>query len=197
MLLVGLTGGIGSGKSSVAAYFTARGVPVIDADVIAKKITQKGETAYQKIVEHLGEHILLADGSLNRAALKQLIFEDPKERIWLENLLHPIIRSCIEQGIRELSAPYCIIVIPLLYETHSPPFIQRVLVVDTSESLQKQRVADRDKLPEKQIEAILQTQVTRKDRLQRCDDIIHNDGSLKELEAEVEKLHQQYLSLSQ
>ena len=117
MLIVGLTGGIGSGKSTVAKLFEERGVPIIDADVIAREVTQPDSAEFKTIIDHFGEQILLENGSINRTKLRKIIFEHPQERKWLENLLHPVIRNCIEQQIALIFAPYCILIIPLLFET--------------------------------------------------------------------------------
>lgn len=197
MLIVGLTGGIGSGKSTVADLFAERGVPIIDADVIAREITQTGEPAYQKIIDHFGKNALSTDGTLNRSNLRKIIFEQADERLWLENLLHPIIRATIEQRLRVIAAPYCITVIPLLLEVEPYPFINRILVVDAPEQMQIERVAMRDKSDPSQIKAMLQTQATRSLRLASANDVIINDGVLADLTPQIDKLHQIYLKLSQ
>lgn len=195
MLIVGLTGGIGSGKSTVANIFAKHGVPIIDADIIAREVTEPNEPALKQIISHFGEHILSKDGALNRTALRNIIFEHAHERAWLENLLHPIIRQRIEQHINLISAPYCIICIPLLFETESYPFIDRILVIDSSEQSQIERVANRDQLDKTRIASILQTQATREQRLKGADDVILNDGPLSDLDAQVEKLHTFYKDL--
>lgn len=197
MLVIGLTGGIGSGKSTVAKLFAEHGVPVIDADQIARELTQPKQPALSKIIRHFGREILQKDGALDRTQLRKIIFHDPQQRGWLEKLLHPLIQRKIKEQIKTFSAPYCITVIPLLFEVKPYPFIDRILVVDTPEYLQIARITSRDKLAKPHIEAILETQVKRDHRLAEAHDIISNEGSLASLIPQVEKLHQFYLSLSE
>ena len=196
MLVIGLTGGIGSGKSTVAQLFAERGVPIVDADVIAREITQPNTPAWTKIIHYFGKTILLENNALDRTKLRHLIFNDPDQRLWLENLLHPLIRKEIEQRINEMTAPYCIAVIPLLIEVKPYAFINRILVVDVPHALQIERVAIRDKSEKSHIDAILKTQISRQQRLAHADDIITNDGTLTDLIPQVETLHQRYLALS-
>ncbi len=197
MLVIGLTGGIGSGKTTVADLFAKLGVPIIDADQVARDVTQPGQAALALIVEHFNQALLLADGTLNRAALRQLIFKDEAERHWLENLLHPLIQEEILRQLDKLSAPYCIVVIPLLFETavNFDSLIDRILLVDAAETRQIERVKARDQLSSAEIQAILNSQVEREYRLKHCDDVIINDGELGELMPQVEKLHAYYLGL--
>lgn len=197
MLVIGLTGGIGSGKSTVAKLFAAYGIPIIDADMIAREVTQSNSPTIMDIVNHFEERLLLNDGSLDRAKLRKIIFEKPDQRRWLEDLLHPLIRDRIEKQIKEISAPYCIVVIPLLFEVEPYHFIQRTLVVDSPENLQIKRVATRDNTPRSQVEAILRTQLPRSLRLSQANDVITNDGTLAHLEAQVERLHGIYLRRGQ
>ena len=197
MLVIGLTGSIGSGKSTVAELFAELGVPVIDADVIAREVTQQHSPALDNIVERYGTQILNADGSLNRCALRQIIFTQSEERLWLEALLHPVILQRMADEIAKFSAPYCIAVIPLLLEIEDTGFIQRILVVDIPEQTQLDRAALRDKTTHDHIKSIIRTQISREQRLNRAHDIINNAGTLKELAEQVEKLHQLYLKLAQ
>lgn len=196
MLIIGLTGGIGSGKTTVANQFASYGVPIIDADVIARDITLPNTFAFNEIIKHFGQHLLTQHGTLDRSALRQIIFNQPQERIWLENLLHPIIRDQIEQQIAQILAPYCIIIIPLLFEVESYPFINRILVVDSPPNMQIERVIQRDKTDQTQVEAIIKTQVSREFRLKGAQDIIVNDGSVTDLHQQVEKLHLFYNKIS-
>ncbi|MCW5584393.1 MAG: dephospho-CoA kinase, partial [Gammaproteobacteria bacterium] len=161
MLVIGLTGGIGSGKSTVANLFAEQGVPVIDADVIAREITAPNKPAFSSIVKHFGQSILNPDGTLDRTKLRQIIFHNPKQRLWLEKLLHPQIRNEMQQQIAKMTAPYCIAVIPLLLEVEFFSFINRILVVDAPESAQIRRVMLRDHMSQPDIEAILKTQAPR------------------------------------
>lgn len=197
MLVVGLTGGISSGKSTVAALFAQQGVPIIDADVIAKALTQTHQPAFTHIVAHFGQSILQANGMLDRGRLRQIIFDHPKERAWLEALLHPLIRQEIEKQITVYqNAPYCLVVVPLLLEVTPYPFIHRILVVDAKRETQIKRLCARDHINTTQAEAMLNTQLDRETRIQRADDLIHNDDAPEALIAQVEKLHAQYTELS-
>jgi dephospho-CoA kinase len=195
MLIVGLTGGIGSGKSAVANLFAKHGVPIIDADVIAREVTESNESALKKIISRFGDQILLQNGRLDRSTLRNIIFESEQERAWLENLLHPIIRQRIEQQISLISAPYCIVCIPLLFETEPYPFLDRILVIDTSEQAQIERVANRDQMDKTRIASILKTQASREQRLKGADDIILNEGPISNLDPQVKKLHAFYKQL--
>jgi dephospho-CoA kinase len=196
-LVVGLTGGIGSGKSTVAALFQARGITIIDTDQLARDVVQPQTLAYHAIVKQFGEAMLTASGDINRKALGDRVFANPAERTWLENLLHPLIRAEMAKQVADAVSPYCIVVIPLLFETTPNPLINRILVVDLDEALQKQRVVERDQLPVEKLEAILAAQVNRNTRLQGAHDVIHNDENIADLESQVANLHRLYLSLSQ
>jgi dephospho-CoA kinase len=192
MLVVGLTGGTGSGKSTVADLFAAHGIPIIDADVIAREITLPSTPAFHAILAHFGPSILQSDGSLDRQALRHIIFDDNEARAWLENTLHPLILEQIKQRISLISAPYCLVVIPLLAEKGSYTFINRILVVDASQQLQIERIRKRDHSDIKLATAIVQSQATREKRLKLADDIILNDGDLADLLPQVERLHTFY-----
>ena len=195
MLVIGLTGSIGSGKSTVAHLFAARGVPVIDADVVAREVTAPNLPAYKAIVARFGNDILKANGTIDRSSLREIIFNKPEERRWLEALLHPIILNHMEDEMEKLDAPYCIAVIPLLLESDAATFIDRILVVDMSEETQLTRAALRDNRTTDQIKIIMDTQLPRKDKLAKADDIINNAGTPEALAKQVEKLHQMYLKL--
>jgi len=195
MLVVGLTGGIGSGKSLVASLFAEHHVPIIDTDVISRTLTQPKMPAFLSIVKHFGKGILQADGTLDRTQLSRIIFSDTEQRLWLEHLLHPLIQDEMEKQINALSAPYCIAIIPLLFEVEFYSIINRILVVDTPELLQIERVMSRDRVPRSHVEAILKSQAKRQDRVARAQDVILNDGQVSELIPQVEKLHEMYLGL--
>jgi dephospho-CoA kinase len=195
MQVIGLTGGIGAGKTTVANLFAEHGVPIIDADVIARDVTLPNQLGYAKIVSHFGPNILQADGTLDRKKLRDLIFKNPAERQWLEELLHPLIKKRIEKEIGLLTAPYCIVVIPLLIEVKAYEFINRILIVDTDEHLQIQRASARDKSSTEEIAAILASQTSRTQRLAIGDDVIVNNGTLLDLAPQVAKLHEKYLAL--
>lgn len=193
MFVVGLTGGIGSGKSTVAKLFSEKGITIIDTDQLARDVIQPGEPALQQIIDRFGHSILAKDGSLDRALLRKKIFADDAERLWLESLLHPLIRKATQQAVTAADSPYCIVVIPLLFETERNPLINRILVIDTPEKTQIERTMARDRLSEEAVRAILKAQISREQRLAGADDIIINDGTLKTLKMRVENLHEDYL----
>ncbi|WP_342244845.1 dephospho-CoA kinase [Pseudomonas sp. OTU5201] len=193
--ILGLTGGIGSGKSAVAAHFSELGVHLVDADQAARWVVEPGRPALAKIAEHFGSDMLQADGQLDRAALRQRIFENADERRWLESLLHPLIGQEISQYLARAESPYAILVSPLLVESGQHRFTQRVLLVDAPEIAQVQRTMQRDKVPEEQVQAILKVQASREERLKHAHDVLLNDRDLNWLRAEVERLHNFYLTL--
>lgn len=194
--ILGLTGGIGSGKSAAAQHFIDLGVHLVDADHAARWVVEPGRPALERIVERFGPQVLQADGHLNRAALRQLIFEDAKQRHWLESLLHPLIGSEIRDYLAKATSPYAILVSPLLIESGQKQMTQRVLVVDAPEHLQIQRTTQRDQSPEEQVRAILKVQASREERLRHADDVLLNDRDAAWLRSEVERLHRFYLTLN-
>lgn len=196
MLRVGLTGGIGSGKSTVAGLFAARGVPVIDADEIARRLTQPGEPAVDEIAATLGVD-LIRDGTLDRRRLAARVFQNSADRQRLESILHPRIRAAMQEEIKRLTAPYCLLVIPLLIETGQRNLVDRVLVVDVDERTQIDRIRRRDARGDAEIHAILAAQVSRARRLQEADETVTNDGDTAALESQVEALHRKYLELAE
>lgn len=197
MLRVGLTGGIGSGKSTVAALFAALGVPVVDTDVIARELTATGSPALADIRGAFGDAVMQPDGSLDRGALRRLVFGDESARRRLEAILHPRIRSRVEETLETLDAPYVLVVIPLLVETGAyRGMLDRVLVVDCPEALQVERVVARNGLSQEEVGAILAAQATRAARLAAADDLIENSGSADALNAAVAALHARYLALA-
>ena len=193
--ILGLTGGIGSGKSAVAEQFGRLGVHWVDADHAARWVVEPGKPALQRIVEHFGDAVLTPAGELNRAALRAQVFGNADERKWLEQLLHPLIRQEIAEHLARTQSPYSILVSPLLIEAGQYRQTNRVLVVDVPESLQVQRAMRRDQSSEAQIRAILNAQASREDRLRHADDVLVNDRDLAWLEAEVQRLHDFYLTL--
>ena len=198
MLKVGLTGGIGSGKSTVAKALQAKGIKLVDADQIAREVVAPGETALSKIVETFGPEILLSDGSLNRSELKARIFSDPKAKQQLESILHPSIRQRILQRVEEASdSPYVLADIPLLVENNYPQYFDRVVVVDCTEAQQISRVLARDKLSKERVLSIMNSQATRQQRLAAATDIIDNTSDLSSLNTQIEKLHELMISLVQ
>jgi dephospho-CoA kinase len=193
--ILGLTGGIGSGKSAAAQCFVDLGVHLVDADNAARWVVEPGRPALAQIAEHFGAGVLQADGTLNRSALRELIFKDPQQRVWLEGLLHPLIREEIRQYLARAESAYAILVSPLLLETSQHQMVQRVLVIDVPESVQIERTVLRDRTNEEQVRAILKAQASREERLSRADDVIVNDRDPAWLKSEVERLHHFYLTL--
>jgi len=196
MLKIGLTGGIGCGKSTVARLFAEQNIPVIDADEISHQLVSKGQPALNQIVLEFGQSIIKEDGTLDRGQLKNLIFSDRKYKQKLEAILHPLIYQAIQSAISKLNTSYCIICIPLLIETDWTDSVDRVLVVDCPVETQIDRVRNRDQLPIEKIQAILENQVSRSVRLSKADDIINNSEIETGLAEQVKKLHNLYLSLS-
>ncbi|MEH6798337.1 MAG: dephospho-CoA kinase [Halopseudomonas sabulinigri] len=197
-MIIGLTGGIGSGKSAAANYFAAaHGIHVVDVDVKARVVVEPGKPALALIVDRFGDSILLADGNLDRAALRQRVFTNPQERVWLEDLLHPLIREATIRDLSSATSPYALLVSPLLIESGQHSLASRIIVVDVPEALQLARTAVRDKVSEDQIKAIMQVQAQREDRLKKAHDIIINDRDLSHLHQQVDALHQQYLAMLQ
>jgi dephospho-CoA kinase len=193
--ILGLTGGIGSGKSAVAQHFVDLGVHLVDADHAARWVVEPGRPALDKIVEHFGGDVLQADGQLDRSALRARIFADSDERRWLEALLHPLIGQEIMAYLARAESPYAILVSPLLIESGQHRLTQRVLLVDAPEQLQIQRTIARDQSSAEQVQAILKAQASRSERLQHAHDVLVNDRDLHWLQAEVERLHNFYLAL--
>ena len=195
MAVIGLTGGIGSGKSTVARLFGDLGVHWVDADDVAREVVEPGTPALARIAEHFGEEILTSDGALDRAQLRGIVFQEPEERIWLESLLHPIIR---EELIRLLNPanyqlPYVLLVSPLLLETDQHELVDRIIVIDVPEDVQLERTMARDTNSREQVERIIAAQMSRKDRLVRADEVIDNDRTLDDVTRQVRELHERLL----
>lgn len=194
MLKIGLTGGIGSGKSAASAHFAKLGAEVIDTDLLSRELVEPGQPSLAEIVDAFGERMLDGDGRLNRSRLRERIFADPVARRTLEEILHPRIREAMMARAQRSSSPYVIFVIPLLFETGQQSLVDRVLLVDVPEALQRARAGARDGLDDARIDRILQAQTDRETRLRGADDVICNDGTLDELRAAVEKLHLEYMN---
>ena len=197
MLRIGLTGGIASGKSTVAALFANLGVPVIDTDEVARDVVGPESTAAADIARAFGPQARHADGTLDRDYVREKIFADTNARQQLEAILHPRIRAEVSQRLAGITAPYCLLVVPLLIETDFAQFVDRILVVDTDEASQIERAMLRSRLPRETVEKIMAAQATRAQRLARADDVIPNGGSQAELEQRVLQLHGRYLALAQ
>ncbi|AJJ11518.1 dephospho-CoA kinase [Yersinia rohdei] len=194
--IVALTGGIGSGKSTVANAFADLGVPLVDADIIARQVVEPGMPALAAIASRYGETILQADGTLNRAALREKIFSESQEKAWLNSLLHPLIQQETQRQIAGVDKPYVLWVVPLLVENDLHHRANRVLVVDVAPEIQLARTMARDGITRQQAEYILASQASRQQRLACADDIIDNSGDPLVIAPQVASLHQQYLKLA-
>ncbi len=194
--IVGLTGGIGSGKTTVANLFAAEGITLVDADIVAREVVAPGSTGLEAIVTHFGAEILTPEGELDRAKLRQRIFSHPKEREWLNQLLHPMIRQEMLAQVEKATSAYVIMVVPLLFENGLDRLVNRTLVVDISPELQINRTVKRDNVDASQVNNIISSQCSRSEKLARADDIIDNQGEISSLKREVQALHQRYLQLS-
>jgi dephospho-CoA kinase len=193
---VGLTGGIASGKSTAAKFFGALGVPILDSDQVARDVVEPGQPPLERLVERFGPKILTADGHLDRPALREIVFSDPKARADLEALTHPAIGAAMEARSAAAGGPYQILVIPLLVEKNLAAHVDRVLVVDCDEELQIRRLRDRDGSTPEQVQAILKAQAPRTARLKAADDVIHNDSDMSAVREQVATLHARYLELA-
>ena len=198
MLKIGLTGGIGCGKSTAVNYLQSLGIPVIDADLIARTVVEPGQPALQQIAQTFGETILNQNGSLNRGLLRETVFNNTEQLAKLEAILHPLIKKSIINKINEYKAhAYIIVDVPLLFEKNYTKLFDRVLVIDCLPDQQKQRVKQRDGSTEGVIESIMQTQINRDKRLSLADDILKNTTSVEDLYQQINCLHIKYLALSE
>ncbi|OFE11131.1 dephospho-CoA kinase [Pseudohongiella acticola] len=194
--VIGITGGIGSGKTAATDAFAALGIGIVDADLVSRLVVQPGKPALTTIAEHFGQDVLLADGNLDRRALRELIFRDPAAKRWLEALLHPLIRQEIMDQLQQSESSYTLLSSPLLLETDQQTLCSRVLVIDAPEALQLERALARDNSSVDTIKAIMASQFSRQQRLDHADDIIVNDGDLTTLHNAVHAMHETYLELS-
>lgn len=194
--VVGLTGGIGSGKTAVSDRFHALGINIVDADIAARVVVEPGKPALQEIQKHFGAAIIQANGSLDRAILREKVFKDDQERKWLEQLLHPLINEEIRKKLASSSSPYTMLVSPLLIETGQSRYTQRILVVDVPLETQIERTMARDNNSEEQVRNIIKVQTSRQERVASADDIIVNDQDIDKLDQSVSELHAKYLELA-
>ncbi|SJM94082.1 dephospho-CoA kinase [Crenothrix polyspora] len=196
MLKIGLTGGIGSGKTTVTQLFAALNVPIIDADELAHQLVAVGQPALKRIQTEFGAAVINADGSLNRKEMRERIFSDAAAKNTLEVILHPLIYAAIQAKINQLTAAYCIICVPLLFETQMTAIADRILIIDCPVGQQIERVKLRDQLTREKIQAIIDSQISRENRLSKADDIINNSATDADLGQQVKALHHLYISLS-
>ena len=193
--VIGLTGGIGSGKTTVANLFAAQGIELVDADIVAREVVEPNSDGLRQLIEHFGKDILLDNGELNRAALRERIFNNSTEREWVNQCLHPKIRTRMLQLIKSSPSEYTVLVVPLLFENGLDSLVNRTLVVDIPVELQVERTLSRDGVSEQQIRHIIGSQMSREDKLAKADDVISNQGEIKHLEQAVLALHDKYLTL--
>ena len=196
-MVIGLTGGIGSGKTTVANVFAEYGIDLIDADIIARDVVAIGSVGLARITEKFGNRILLDDGNLDRSQLRTAIFSDPQLKNWLNQLLHPLIREKMLADIDRATSPYCLLIVPLMIENNLQTLTDRLLVVDVDQQTQIMRTQQRDNVSLEQIKNILAAQASRQQRLDAADDIICNNGDNQALLTQVAQLHQHYLALAQ
>ena len=195
--VVGLTGGISSGKTTVANIFNSHfGIEVIDADIIARQVVEKNSIGLKAIKSRFGSNILLSDGTLNRAKLRNKVFACEEDKTWLNSLLHPMIREKMQLDVANASSQYVLLVVPLLVENKLQSLTDRILVIDVDKPTQLRRTMERDEVGFEQAQAIIAAQASRSDRLNVADDVIKNDATNKELLPQITELHKKYLELS-
>ena len=194
MFVLGVTGGIGSGKSAATDIFSSLGIVIVDADVLSRVPVQKGEAGLFEIEKRYGSEILLATGELDRKKLREIIFEKEEEKDWLENLLHPLIADLIKEELKSSSSKYTILASPLLFETKQADYCDEVLVIDVSEETQILRTKTRDDVPEEQVKTIILSQINRSERLRLATHIIENENTLDDLKKAVTELHQKIIT---
>ncbi|OEF07808.1 dephospho-CoA kinase [Vibrio crassostreae] len=196
-IIIGLSGGIASGKTTVANLFNEHfNIDIVDADIVAREVVALGSDGLKQITEHFGESILLEDGTLNRSRLRELIFSNPKEKQWLNDLLHPMIRDKIDSDLSKITSPYGLLVAPLLVENQMQGMADRVLIVDVPVEVQIERTMNRDNVSREQVASILKSQASREQRLAVADDVIKNHTKNQELLPQITDLHQKYLAIS-
>ena len=191
--IIGITGGIGSGKSAATQWFESQGITVVDADIVAREVVEPGQPTLQKIQQTFGDWVLLEDGSLDRRALREHIFQSPEARQNLEEITHPAIRQSIIQQLQDAQSPYVILVSPLLFETNQHELVHHTLLVDADERTQLERASQRDGQSKEQIQKIIAAQMSRAQKQKLANDIVLNDGLLEHLHNQLKPLHFSYL----
>ncbi|WP_352296859.1 dephospho-CoA kinase [Pseudoalteromonas sp. 20-MNA-CIBAN-0454] len=194
--VLGLTGGIGCGKTAVSNMLEALGICVVDADIIARQVVEPGSEGLKAIVAHFGADILLADGNLNRSALRELVFSNTEYKNWLNALLHPLIRQQIITDLNNATSPYVILVAPLLFENGLDKYCNRTLLIDVPKNVQIERTVKRDNISLEQVNSIIAAQMSREQKQQQADDILDNDRSLALVKHDLIALHKGYLKLA-
>lgn len=196
MLIIGITGGIGSGKSTVASMFEDLGIEIVDADQLAREVVEPGNDALTKIEARFGNDVIDAGGGLERNKMREIVFHNAEHKDWLEKLLHPLIADLMKYKLSRCRSDYAILVSPLLFETEQHKLVDRVLVIDVSERTQRERAMSRDQSNELTIKSIIASQIGRQERLDRADDTLGNEGTLDSLQSAVLALHERYLELA-
>ena len=196
MFVIGLTGGIGSGKTAATNYLAQLGITIVDADLASRVVVEPGKPALKAIAEQFGEHVITEEGALDRRALREIVFADPNALKTLEGITHPAIGQELRAQIAASLSPYTVLVSPLLFETSQKELVHRTLVIDAPAELQVQRTMARDQVPEEQVAAIMKAQLERTKRLDQADDVVENHGSLEKLHGELDVLHKLYLELA-
>ena len=195
--IIGLSGGIASGKTTVANLFNEHfNIDIVDADIVAREVVALGSEGLKQIAAHFGDAILLENGTLNRSQLRELIFSNPKEKQWLNDLLHPMIRDKIDSDLSKVTSPYALLVAPLLVENQMQGMADRILIVDVPAEVQIERTMSRDNVSREQVTSILKSQASREQRLAVADDVIKNHTKNQELLPQITDLHQKYLAIS-
>ena len=194
--ILGVTGGIGSGKTTVTNAFSDWGITIVDADIVARDVVAPGSPCLKDIEKRFGPEILQADGTLNRGALRDIIFNSDEQKSWLNNLMHPVIRETMQSQLIAADSPYCILSAPLLLENKLEKYCDRVLVVDVPVEIQVSRTCNRDTVEASHVNAIINAQINRDERLNRADDIVDNSGNLESLMQQLPPLHEQYLEMA-
>lgn len=196
MFVVGLTGGIGSGKTAASDYLAGKGITVVDADLAARVVVMPGQPALEAIRQRFGDQVIQTDGALDRRALREIVFADPQARKVLEAITHPAIGAELLRQLQASTSPYTLLVSPLLLESGQHRLAQRILLIDVPEATQLARTTQRDQVPESQVEAIMAAQMPREEKRKRADDIVMNDGSLANLHQQLDTLHHRYLEMA-
>ena len=195
--VLGLTGGIGCGKTAVSNMFEQLGITIVDADIIARQVVKPKSDGLNAIVRKFGQSILLRDGTLNRSALRERIFTNTADKEWLNNLLHPLIRNKIHNDLTVAKSPYVVLVAPLLFENGLDKLCNRTLLIDIPQSVQIERTASRDNVSVEQVKAIIAAQMSREDKQKKADDILNNDRALNDVNHDLLTLHKRYLHMAQ
>ena len=195
--IVGLTGGIGSGKTTVANEFASYGIELVDADVVARQVVEPGSDCLEQIIARFGEQITLADGNLDRSKLRAIIFADPEQKQWLNQLMHPAIRQLMLQQLEQAQSPYVILVAPLLFENGLEKYTDVTLVVDINEQLQQERTSRRDQVSQQQVAQIIAAQLPRQQRLERADFVLENEEDWAQVQPKIAPLHEKFMAFCQ